>query len=47
MVSDILEYAGFGFLCLAAFMLSATLGVAALGISCLIIGFAYDRKGDA
>lgn len=46
MVSDALEVIGLAFLAGAAFMLSATLGVAAIGIACLLIGFAFDRKGD-
>ena len=47
MLSDALEIAGLGFLAVAAFTLSVTAGIVAVGVSCLLIGFALDRKGDA
>lgn len=46
MVSDALEVAGLVFLTVAAFMLSVTLGVAAVGVSCLLLGFAFDGRND-
>lgn len=44
MASDVLEVLGLVLLATAGFMLSATLGVALAGASCLLIGFALDRK---
>lgn len=44
MVSNGLELAGLVLLSVAAFMLSAAFGVAVAGISCLLVGFAFDRK---
>ena len=44
MLSDVLEAMGLAFLTLAAFMVAPVAGVVAVGLSCLLIGFALDRK---
>lgn len=45
-MSDVFEVAGLVFLSVAAFMVSVTLGVAAVGVSCLLVGFAFDGRDD-
>jgi hypothetical protein len=44
MMSDALELAGLGCLIAAAFLVSIALGLAALGVSLLVVAFAFVGK---
>lgn len=47
MLSNVLEVSGLILLSVAAFMVSAAFGIALAGASCIVLGIALDRKGDA